>query len=79
MSSARIDVFRKDGTEESWQFDLSDDAPADATELRNALVAEFVGADADPDKFELEQHGNWGSPRFVLKPASKIVTGRKRI
>lgn len=49
-----------------WRFELAPETPLNAKELKEALVHEFVGAEADATVYELEFGGTLGKPEFVL-------------
>jgi hypothetical protein len=64
-TTAKLTLNSSNGTKR-WQFELAPEAPLNTKELREALVHEFVGAEADETAYELEVGGTLGKPEFIL-------------
>lgn len=64
-TKAQLKLESSDGTKR-WQFELAPNAPLGQTELRDALVHEFLGNEADEEAYELTIGGTLGEPIFTL-------------
>ncbi|HEX6682237.1 MAG TPA: hypothetical protein VF062_05555 [Candidatus Limnocylindrales bacterium] len=66
----------QDGSERRWRFELAPDVPLGREQLRTALVHEFLGEDAKPERFQLAVDGTLAQPLFILEEKKRSYFGK---
>jgi hypothetical protein len=64
-AKAQLTLESLNGTKR-WQFELAPNTPLGMKQLKEALVHEFIGDEADDEDYELTVGGTLGSPSFIL-------------